>query len=34
MQFENCMINAGAIIAAVETVHGRLSIFIGALLMQ
>lgn len=28
----NCMINAGAIITAVETAHGSLSILIGALL--
>lgn len=28
----NCMINAGAIIAVVETANGRLSILIGALL--
>lgn len=27
----NCMINAGASIAAVETAHGRVSIYIGAL---
>lgn len=27
----NCMISAGASIAAVETAHGRVSIYIGAL---